>query len=45
MQSEVSKINGKAWNVGAYNAWVNRFGTPKDYAAEIKMFYTFHPYM
>lgn len=31
-QSELSSINRAGWNDGAYQAWVNRHGLPKDYA-------------
>ncbi|WP_082197408.1 class I SAM-dependent methyltransferase [Rossellomorea vietnamensis] len=31
-QSELSRINRAGWNDGAYQAWVNRHGSPKDYA-------------
>ncbi|MEI2663148.1 class I SAM-dependent methyltransferase [Rossellomorea sp. LJF3] len=31
-QSELSSINRAGWNEGAYEAWVNRHGLPKDYA-------------
>ncbi|MCR8847447.1 methyltransferase domain-containing protein [Rossellomorea sp. SC111] len=31
-QSELSSINRAGWNEGAYQAWVNRHGLPKDYA-------------
>lgn len=34
-QSELSKINKAGWNDGAYQAWVNRYGLPKDYAVTL----------
>jgi 2-polyprenyl-3-methyl-5-hydroxy-6-metoxy-1,4-benzoquinol methylase len=36
MQNEHSKVNEAAWNQNAYDAWVNRFGTPAFAAEKIK---------
>lgn len=35
MQNDYSRVNAEAWNQRAYDAWVNRFGTPKEAAAKI----------
>lgn len=32
----MSKINQSGWNQGAYQAWVNRHGLPRDYALTLK---------
>lgn len=37
MQEEYTKINEAAWNQMAFDAWVNRFGTPYDAAAKLKL--------
>jgi 2-polyprenyl-3-methyl-5-hydroxy-6-metoxy-1,4-benzoquinol methylase len=36
MQKEINLNNEQAWNQHAYEAWVNRFGTPEQAAARIK---------
>lgn len=36
MSQDLSKINEKAWNYLAYQAWINRFGTPDEAAIKIK---------
>lgn len=36
MEKDLSIINEKAWNHLAYEAWLNRYGTPFDAAARIK---------
>lgn len=35
MQDNISKMNEVAWNQLAYEAWICRFGTPKEAAAKI----------
>ena len=35
-QKELSEINEAAWNQLAYDAWINRFGSPEEAAAKIK---------
>jgi len=37
MQEEYTKINETAWNQMAYEAWVNRFGTPHEAATKLKL--------
>ncbi|GAB6988113.1 class I SAM-dependent methyltransferase [Paenibacillus pini] len=34
---EASKQNQEAWNTGAYEAWLNRFGTPQMAAAKLQL--------
>ncbi|MCL1631736.1 class I SAM-dependent methyltransferase [Sporolactobacillus sp. CPB3-1] len=36
MQYKDSGINGQAWNHEAYQAWINRFGTPDEAAKKIR---------
>lgn len=33
---ETSELNQEAWNAGAYEAWVNRFGTPQASALRLR---------
>lgn len=33
---DANKLNEKAWNTGAYQAWLQRFGTPQEAAQKIK---------
>ncbi|XXM73092.1 class I SAM-dependent methyltransferase [Lysinibacillus sphaericus] len=35
-QQSISKINQKGWNQSPYQAWVNRHGTPEEYARVLK---------
>ncbi|WP_040951422.1 class I SAM-dependent methyltransferase [Gorillibacterium massiliense] len=34
--NDINQHNQQTWNSGAYQAWVNRFGTPQEAAAKIK---------
>lgn len=36
MEKDLSKVNEKAWNYLAYEAWLSRYGTPVDAALKIK---------
>jgi SAM-dependent methyltransferase len=36
MTTKLSAQNRKAWETQAYEAWVNQYGAPQDYAAELK---------
>ncbi|MFW5436861.1 class I SAM-dependent methyltransferase [Paenibacillus apiarius] len=36
MQKEHSRVNEMAWNQSAYDAWVNRYGSPAEAALKIK---------
>lgn len=36
LQKESTEAANEAWNDGAYDAWVNRFGTPEKWAGRIK---------
>lgn len=36
MEKDLSSINEKAWNYLAYEAWLNRYGTPEEAALKIK---------
>lgn len=36
LQSESTKAADEAWNSGAYEAWLNRFGLPEEWAERIK---------
>ncbi len=36
MEKDLSKINERAWNCLAYEAWLNRYGTPDEAALKIK---------
>lgn len=36
LQQVNSSLNEEAWNTEAYNAWLNRFGTPEEAATQIK---------
>jgi 2-polyprenyl-3-methyl-5-hydroxy-6-metoxy-1,4-benzoquinol methylase len=33
--SELNEINKEAWNQETYNAWIERFGTPKEYIEKL----------
>ncbi|MFD1739034.1 class I SAM-dependent methyltransferase [Bacillus salitolerans] len=39
-QKIVSKINQTSWNQSVYKAWINRYGTPEEYAKQLSQYPT-----